>query len=57
VPDDWLAKFDFIKAKGDDIKGLRQVYAAMTHYMVSAGGRERETTVLLSASVLFSVSL
>jgi hypothetical protein len=27
VPDDWLAKFDFIKAKGDDIKGLRQVYA------------------------------
>ena len=32
-------------------------FAAMTHYMVSAGGRERETTVLLSASVLFPVSL
>ena len=33
MPADWLAKFDFIKQAGTDIKGLRQVYAAMTHYM------------------------
>ena len=42
LPDDWLHKFDFIKAKtgadADTAKGLRQVYAAMTHYMDSVVG-------------------
>lgn len=29
VPASWLAKFDFIAKQGDDIKGLRQVYACV----------------------------
>lgn len=29
VPETWLAKFDFIAKQGDDIKGLRQVYACV----------------------------
>jgi arylsulfatase B len=42
VPDEWLAKFDFIKQKGDDIQGLRQVYAAMNHYMDAVVGNLTE---------------
>ena len=38
LPADWLAKFDFIGQKGNDIDGLRQVYAAMTHYMDAVVG-------------------
>lgn len=38
VPAPWLAKFDFIAKAGDDVKGLRQVYAAMVNYMDTVVG-------------------
>jgi hypothetical protein len=43
VPSAWLAKFDFIRQRGDDTHGgLRQVYAAMTHYLDSVVGNLTE---------------
>ena len=59
VPANWLAKFDFIKQAGNDIKGLRQVYAAMTHYMDAVVGnltRHMQSLDLWNSTLMIGVS-